>query len=123
MEVRENPPGDTFNHVRHPLLRQQVRDRQTDRTGVLMAVVRESVGTVAGRTTHTRTAFIRDASGLEFTAPPDALEAVAPAAAGQPCARCGAPIRAGGQSVIQTSTDGRPAAWAHDVRDSACRPR
>ncbi|MFJ7206311.1 hypothetical protein ACIQWR_22595 [Streptomyces sp. NPDC098789] len=42
--------------------------------GELMAVVEEFVGTVAGEQKYTRTAYVRGADGLEFTAAPDALE-------------------------------------------------
>lgn len=74
MEVREQKPDGAFGHVDHPLLFQQVRDPGSDRTGRLRAVVREPAGTVAGRPTYTRTAFIRGADGREFTAAPDTLE-------------------------------------------------
>ncbi|MGI5446751.1 hypothetical protein ACQEVM_13470 [Streptomyces sp. CA-243310] len=74
MEVREHRPDGAFGHVDHPLLFKQVRDTKSDRTGRLRAVVRESAGTVAGRPTYTRTAYIRAADGREFTAAPDRLE-------------------------------------------------
>ncbi|WP_330332020.1 hypothetical protein OHS33_21445 [Streptomyces sp. NBC_00536] len=73
MEVRESRPDETFGHVHHPLLNQQVRDPRTDREGELMAVVEESIGYVAGTSKHTRTAYVRAANGLEFTAAPDTL--------------------------------------------------
>ncbi|MCY0961533.1 hypothetical protein [Streptomyces sp. H27-H5] len=74
MEVREHRPDGAFGHVDHPLLFKQVRDPQTDRTGQLRAVVRESAGKVSGRAKYTRTAYIRAADGREFTAAPDKLE-------------------------------------------------
>ncbi|WP_330332568.1 hypothetical protein OHS33_24570 [Streptomyces sp. NBC_00536] len=74
MEVRESSPAEAFGHVDHPLLHEQVRDPRTQHGGELMAVVEEYIGTVAGTPKHTRTAYIRDASGLEFTAAPDTLE-------------------------------------------------
>ncbi|MFJ7204266.1 hypothetical protein ACIQWR_12120 [Streptomyces sp. NPDC098789] len=74
MEVREHRPDEAFGHTEHLLLHQQVRDPGTGREGVLMAVLREFVGTAAGRQVHTRTAYVRGADGLEFTAAPDTLE-------------------------------------------------
>lgn len=73
MEVREHRPDGAFGHVEHPLLFKQVHDPQSDRTGQLRAVIRESAGKVSGRTVYTRTAFIRGADGREFTAAPDTL--------------------------------------------------
>ncbi|MGW6823628.1 hypothetical protein [Streptomyces sp. NPDC055005] len=74
MDVRERRPEGAFNHVDHPLLHKQVRDRTTDREGTLMAVLRDPVGTVSGRQQYARTAYIRDAGGLEFTAAPGDVE-------------------------------------------------
>ncbi|KOU57270.1 hypothetical protein ADK55_12395 [Streptomyces sp. WM4235] len=75
MAVREQArPDEAFNHVDHPLLHRQVRDRKTDREGTLMAVLRDPVGTVSGRQQYARTAYIRDDSGVEFTAAPGDVE-------------------------------------------------
>ncbi|MFI5979294.1 hypothetical protein ACIBEA_00305 [Streptomyces sp. NPDC051555] len=74
MEVREGRPDEIYGYVDHPFLRQSVRDPRTLREGELMAVVEEFVGTVAGERTYTRTAYVRGADGLEFTAAPDTLE-------------------------------------------------
>ncbi|MER5773632.1 hypothetical protein ABT144_04880 [Streptomyces sp. NPDC002039] len=74
METREQRPDGAFNHVEHPLLHRQVRDRKTGREGTLMAVLRDSVGNVSGRQQYARTAYIRDDSGVEFTAPPGDVE-------------------------------------------------
>nr|WSX48906.1 hypothetical protein OG409_08050 [Streptomyces sp. NBC_00974] len=76
MEVRENVANGGFGHVDHPLLNRQVRDPGTDREGQLMAVVRETLGYSAGKERFTRTAYVRAADGLEFTAAPDLLEQV-----------------------------------------------
>ncbi|MFJ5804882.1 hypothetical protein [Streptomyces sp. NPDC093093] len=70
METRVQPPDGAFNHVDHPLLHKQVRDRRSDREGTLMAVLREPIGTVSGRQQHTLTAYVRDARGVEFTTAP-----------------------------------------------------
>ncbi|MFJ7205919.1 hypothetical protein ACIQWR_20575 [Streptomyces sp. NPDC098789] len=74
MEVREGGPKEIFGHVDHSLLHQQVRDPKSEREGELMAVVEEFVGTVAGEQKYTRTAYVRGADGLEFTAAPGTLE-------------------------------------------------
>ncbi|MER5727467.1 hypothetical protein ABT084_03745 [Streptomyces sp. NPDC002138] len=73
MEVRESRSLEAFGHVDHPLLHRRVRDPKSDREGELMAVVEEYVGTVAGTPKNTRTAYVRAANGLEFTAAPDTL--------------------------------------------------
>ncbi|MER5729087.1 hypothetical protein ABT084_12265 [Streptomyces sp. NPDC002138] len=119
MEVRESRPDDSFGHVDHPLLGQQVHDPKSGLQGELMAVVEEFVGTVAGTRRHARTAYVRGADGLEFTAAPGTLER---AAAGQICCRCDGIIRTGGHQLIQHSASGaRPSTWEHDIRDSSCR--
>ncbi|MET9698948.1 hypothetical protein ABZY31_18745 [Streptomyces sp. NPDC006529] len=73
MDVRETGPAEGFGHVGHPLLHARVRDPRSGREGELMAVVEECVGTVAGTPRHARTAYVRDATGVEFTAAPDTL--------------------------------------------------
>lgn len=47
------------------------------------------------------------------------------APAGEICAVCDRPIRAGGVKFIRHSGSGaRPSSWAHDIRDPSCqRPR
>ncbi|MFI5983084.1 hypothetical protein ACIBEA_19695 [Streptomyces sp. NPDC051555] len=125
MDVRENGPDETFGHVDHPLLRQRVRDPKSLREGELMAVVEECLGTVRGIAQYTRTAYVRGADGLEFTAAPDTLEqsCAAAAAAGRVCVRCDHVIRAGGVKFIRFSASGaRPNEWAHDLRDPSCKP-
>ncbi|MET9468375.1 hypothetical protein ABZY44_27025 [Streptomyces sp. NPDC006544] len=76
MEVRETSADKGFEHVGHPLLHQQVRDPSSDREGRLMAVVREPLGNFGGRQQYSRTAYVRGADGVEFTAAPDLLEQV-----------------------------------------------
>ncbi|MFJ7206458.1 hypothetical protein ACIQWR_23350 [Streptomyces sp. NPDC098789] len=49
-------------------------DTKSLREGRLMAVVEECVDVVAGEQTYTRTAYVRGADGLEFTAAPSTLE-------------------------------------------------
>ncbi|MFD9375855.1 hypothetical protein ACFWBH_10040 [Streptomyces sp. NPDC059999] len=67
--------AESYEHLPHPLLHQQVRDRQSYRAGQLMAVVREPAGQVMGRMRYTLTAYIKDASSaVEFTAAPGNLE-------------------------------------------------
>ncbi|MET3984338.1 hypothetical protein [Streptomyces sp. PvR034] len=74
--MRRIPADEAFGYVDHPLLHRRVRDPRSGREGELMAVVKECVGTVAGAPRHTRTAYVRAANGLEFTAAPDNLERV-----------------------------------------------
>ncbi|MET3983308.1 hypothetical protein [Streptomyces sp. PvR034] len=91
--MREIPANETFGHVDHP-------------------------GTVAGTPKHTRTAYVRAADGLEFTAAPDT-----PVAVSRICAVCDRPIRTGGREFVRHPASGaRPSDWVHDLRDPACEP-
>ncbi|MFJ7204780.1 hypothetical protein ACIQWR_14710 [Streptomyces sp. NPDC098789] len=74
MEVLETAGEEAFDHIDHPLLNRQVRDPRSERTGQLMAVLRQFASTVAGRPVHTLTAYIHGTDGLEFTAAPGTLE-------------------------------------------------
>ncbi|MFD8145867.1 hypothetical protein [Streptomyces sp. NPDC059708] len=59
--------GDQYEYVPHRLLRRRVRDIASGVEGVLMAVINENVSDSADYEHWTELAYIRNASGREFT--------------------------------------------------------
>ncbi|MFD8982471.1 hypothetical protein [Streptomyces sp. NPDC059564] len=58
--------NDRYEYVRHRLLGRRVRDIASGTEGELMAVINENVSD-SGAERWMRLAYVRDASGLEFT--------------------------------------------------------
>jgi hypothetical protein len=58
--------NERYEYVRHRLLGRQVRDIPSGVEGELMAVINENVSD-SGAERWMRLAYVRDASGLEFT--------------------------------------------------------
>ncbi|MFI6689064.1 hypothetical protein [Streptomyces sp. NPDC050485] len=65
---------DSLMHETHPLIGHRVRDTASGQTGQLNGVVREPVGAGEDRR-YVRVAFIRLASGIEFSTAADNIEA------------------------------------------------
>ncbi|MEW2415262.1 hypothetical protein AB0953_16325 [Streptomyces sp. NPDC046866] len=65
---------DTFCHLPHPWIGQTVRDIACGQTGRLTAVVQEPAGFASGRPRQPRLAYIRAASGVEWTTAVSNLE-------------------------------------------------
>ncbi|MFE1794237.1 hypothetical protein ACFW7J_38505 [Streptomyces sp. NPDC059525] len=59
--------SEQYEYVPRRLLRQQVRDIASGAEGVLMAVINENVSDRVGREHWMELAYIRGASGREFT--------------------------------------------------------
>ncbi|MFD5420510.1 hypothetical protein ACFWJT_21105 [Streptomyces sp. NPDC127069] len=68
--------SERYEYLPHPLLRCRVRDIPSGVEGVLMAVVNEDVSDCAGRERWVELAYVRDASGREFTTAIGNVEAV-----------------------------------------------
>lgn len=65
--ARNTTAADTLGHLPHPWLHQAVVDIACQQTGELMAVVQEPAGFVSGAPRHARLAYIRAASGIEWS--------------------------------------------------------
>ncbi|MGE7389230.1 hypothetical protein ACQKM2_27540 [Streptomyces sp. NPDC004126] len=59
--------SECYEYVPHRLLRQRVRDIASGTEGVLMAVINENVSDSAAHERWMELAYIRNASGREFT--------------------------------------------------------
>ncbi|GLX19439.1 hypothetical protein [Streptomyces lavendulae] len=59
--------SEQYEYVPHRLLRQRVRDIASGVEGVLMAVINENVSDTAAQERWMELAYIRGASGREFT--------------------------------------------------------
>ncbi|AQT73983.1 hypothetical protein [Streptomyces sp. fd1-xmd] len=73
--------SEQYEYVPHPLLRRRVRDIASGAEGELMAVINENVSDT-GLACWMELAYIRGASGLEFTT---SVANVVPAVDGQAC--------------------------------------
>ncbi|MFB9594044.1 hypothetical protein [Streptomyces racemochromogenes] len=67
---------EKYEYVPHRLMHRRVRDTASGTEGELMAVINENVSTT-GIECWAELAYIRDASGREFTTPVDNVEAAA----------------------------------------------
>ncbi|MFE5771202.1 hypothetical protein ACFQ7O_22885 [Streptomyces sp. NPDC056485] len=67
--------SEAYEYQPHPLLRRRVRDVASGAEGELMAVINENVSTIAAREYWMDLAYIRAASGREFTTSVDNVEA------------------------------------------------
>ncbi|UUU40021.1 hypothetical protein [Streptomyces sp. NBC_00162] len=65
---------ERYEYVPHSLLRRRVRDIASGAEGVLMAVINQNVSDSALRDHWTELAYIRVASGREFTTAVDNVE-------------------------------------------------
>ncbi|MFK0046698.1 hypothetical protein ACIQU4_21835 [Streptomyces sp. NPDC090741] len=66
--------SEAYEYQPHPLLRRRVRDVASGAEGELMAVINENVSTVAAREYWMDLAYIRAASGREFSTSVDNVE-------------------------------------------------
>jgi hypothetical protein len=72
----QNTPDtpDTFGHLPHPWIGHTVRDIACNQTGQLTAVVQEPAGFASDRPLPPRLAYIRGASGVEWSTAVSNLE-------------------------------------------------
>ncbi|MFD8143902.1 hypothetical protein [Streptomyces sp. NPDC059708] len=68
--------SEGYAYLPHRLLHRRVRDIPSGVEGVLMAVVNEDVSDCAGYERWVELAYVRDASGREFTTAVGNVEAV-----------------------------------------------
>lgn len=66
--------SERYAYVPHRLLHRRVRDAASGAEGELMAVIKENVSDCALRERWVELAYIRGASGREFTTPVDNIE-------------------------------------------------
>jgi hypothetical protein len=72
--VASQDTPDAFCHLPHPWIGQAVRDIACNQIGRLTAVIQEPAGFVTGRPDHPRLAYIRAASGIEWSTAVSNLE-------------------------------------------------
>ncbi|MFE2140160.1 hypothetical protein ACFXA3_00070 [Streptomyces sp. NPDC059456] len=78
MATRKTLSTDTFGHQTHPWIGKTVTDIACQQTGELMAVVIEPAGFASGAPRVSRLAYIKAASGIEWSTALANVELAAP---------------------------------------------